>query len=159
MNSAAARPTAARLARFDDLAGLLELYRELRPRDPVLSVSELSGHWERMLCNPDLNVIVADPAGSLAATCMLAIVANLANGAAPFGVIEHVVTAKALRRRGLGRAVLEFALELAWSRNCHKVVLLSGVQRSEAHALYRAIGFRDDVEQGFVIKPTRSAGR
>jgi len=61
-----------------------------------------------------------------------------------------------LRRRGLARAVLEFALKLAWSRGCYKVILLSGVQRSEAHKLYESIGFRGDVERGFVAKPSNA---
>jgi hypothetical protein len=32
-------------------------------------------------------------------------------------------------------------------------MLLSGVQREEAHALYESLGFRGDIERGFVIKP------
>jgi GNAT superfamily N-acetyltransferase len=83
---------------------------------------------------------------------MLAIVPNLASGARPFGIIEHVVTLQEFRRRGHARRVLEHALKLAWSRHCYKVVLLSGADRTEAHRLYESAGFNGGVERGFVAK-------
>lgn len=140
-----------RLAEPRDLAGLVALYRELRPGDPELPhASALLG---RLLKNVDIALAVCECDGALAATCMLAIVPNFAAGGQPFGVIEHVVTLSRFRRRGLARKVLLFAMHLAWSRDCYKVVLLSGAQRSEAHALYESVGFRGDVERGFVAKP------
>jgi GNAT superfamily N-acetyltransferase len=137
-----------------DLPSLLALYRELRPNDPELPLDEASSSWDRLLGNSGVRVIVAESESSIASTCMLAIVPNIANGGRPFGIIEHVVTAVSQRRRGLARAVLEYALRLAWSRNCYKVVLLSGADRPEAHRVYEAVGFRGDIECGFVAKPT-----
>jgi GNAT superfamily N-acetyltransferase len=119
--------------------------------------SEVSSSWARFLDSPGVFVIVAECVDSIAATCMLAIVPNITNGGRPFGVIEHVVTAKAQRRRGLARAVLEYALRLAWSRNCHKVILLSGADRTEAHRLYESVGFEGGIERGFVAKPAWGA--
>jgi GNAT superfamily N-acetyltransferase len=84
---------------------------------------------------------------------MLAIIPNLANGARPFGIIEHVVTLSSERRRGYARLVLEHALDLAWARSCYKVLLLSGAKRTEAHELYESVGFAGDVARGFVAKP------
>jgi GNAT superfamily N-acetyltransferase len=140
-----------RLAQSGDVNGILALYRELRPGDPELPEPKAS--LRKILSNPDLALIVCECDDALTATCMLALVPNLASGGRPFGVLEHVVTLNRFRRRGFGRAVLEFALEVAWSRNCCKVILLSGIQRSEAHALYESVGFRGDVERGFVAKP------
>ena len=141
-----------RLAQSADVNGILTLYRELRPGDPELP--EPKPLLSKILSNPDLALVVCECDDTLAATCMLAIVPNLASGGRPFGVLEHVVTLNSFRRRGFARAVLQFALEIAWSRNCYKVILLSGSQRSEAHAVYESVGFRGDVERGFVAKPT-----
>jgi GNAT superfamily N-acetyltransferase len=143
--------TSVRLAEPRDLAGILALYRDLRPNDPQLP--QAGALLSRILGNADIALVVCECEGTLAATCMLAIVPNLASGGRPFGVLEHVVTLSRFRRRGLARAVLEFALKLAWSRDCYKVVLLSGTQRTEAHALYERVGLRGDVERGFVAKP------
>jgi len=98
-----------------DLAGVLALYRELRPNDPVLPHLKASSSWDRLLGSPGVLVIVAESEGSIASTCMLAIVPNITNGGRPFGIIEHVVTAQMHRRRGLARSVLGYALREAWS--------------------------------------------
>ncbi len=142
-----------RFAEYRDLEGLLGLYRELRPHDPDLSAEQAQARWQELLARSHIRVIVAECEGTLASTCMLALVANLASGGRPFGVIEHVVTLSRFRGRGLARQTLQHALDFAWSQSCCKVMLLSGMQRPEAHALYEALGFRGDIERGFVIKP------
>jgi GNAT superfamily N-acetyltransferase len=88
---------------------------------------------------------------------MIALVTNLASGGRPFGVIEHVITLPEFRGRGLARATLQHALDYAWSQSCCKVMLLSGMRRAEAHALYESMGFSGDIERGFVIKPASAA--
>ena len=142
-----------RLAEPRDLLGILTLYRELRPNDPDLSQTDARIALARILSDGNLRLVVCEHGDSLAATCMLALVPNLASGARPFGVIEHVVTLSRFRRQGLARLVLQFALDLAWTKNCYKVILLSGAPRTEAHRLYESVGFRGDVERGFVAKP------
>jgi GNAT superfamily N-acetyltransferase len=67
------------------------------------------------------------------------------------------VTLPGFERRGLARAVLSHALQLAWSKGCYKVMLLSGANRSGAHALYESLGFKAGVEVGFVVKPSTGA--
>jgi GNAT superfamily N-acetyltransferase len=142
-----------RLARVEDLTSVQRLYKELRPHDPELSLDAAARLWRDVLAQPQIRLIVAEQDAQLAATCMLAFVPNFANGGRPIGFIEHVITLAEFRGRGLARAVLQHALDLAWSRDCCKVVLLSGAQRAEAHRLYESLGFRGDSERGFVIKP------
>lgn len=142
-----------RFAEYGDLQSVLRLYKELRPQDPALDAQDAAVKWRELLDQPHIRIVVAEVQESLAATCMIALVANLASGGRPFAVIEHVVTLPQFRGRGLARATMQYALEFAWSQNCCKVMLLSGVQRSEAHRLYESLGFRGDVERGFVIKP------
>jgi GNAT superfamily N-acetyltransferase len=142
-----------RAAGLDDLPRMLALYRELRPHDPVLAPDVARNAWARIVSREDIEVVVCEVDAILAATCMLATIPNLASGARPFGIIEHVITLASHRRRGFGRRVLEHALASAWSRGCYKVVLLSGAQRDDAHKLYESVGFVGDVERGFVAKP------
>ena len=142
-----------RLAEPEDLSGLLALYRELRPQDPRLAADEAAALLRRVLSHEGVHLIVCEAERTLVSTCMLAVIPNLGSGGRPFGVLEHVVTLGAFRRRGFGRATLKFALDLAWAKGCCKVMLLSGAQRVEAHALYESVGFRGDVERGFVAKP------
>lgn len=142
-----------RRAESKDLAGILTLYRELRPHDPELAPDAAREAFRGLVARNDIHVVVCELGQTLAATCMLAIIPNLACGARPFGIIEHVVTLSTHRGRGYGRRVLEHALDLAWSGQCCKVVLLSGAQRTDAHRLYESVGFVGNVESGFVVKP------
>lgn len=137
----------------DDLEGVLRLYRELRPNDPALDPATARDVFAHLIQRDDIELLVCESNGVLTATCQLALIPNLANGARAFGVIEHVVTLSQYRRLGYARLLLERALELAWTRGCCKVVLLSGAQRAEAHKLYEAVGFVGGVESGFVARP------
>ncbi|MEZ5707675.1 MAG: GNAT family N-acetyltransferase [Burkholderiaceae bacterium] len=142
----------ARLAQADDLAAVLCLYKELRPADPELSAERAAALWREVTDGRRSVVVVVEVGGSVVATCMLALIANLASDGRQIGLIEHVITAEAFRQRGLAKRALAFALEWAWDVPCCKVLLLSGTQRHEAHRLYQAVGFCGDVEKGFVIK-------
>ncbi len=143
----------ARKAETKDLDGILALYRELRPHDPELARTAAEDIFANLLNQTFVHVLVCEAEGALVATCTLAVIPNLANGARSYGVIEHVVTLSAHRGKGYARTVLDHALALAWSLGCYKVMLLSGVQRLEAHKLYESVGFNGDVERGFVAKP------
>jgi GNAT superfamily N-acetyltransferase len=155
MPSTASTDLTLRAARREDLPALLRLYRELRPNDAVIGDGEVRSLWMRILADPRSYVFVAEVDGEPVSTCMLAMTESLAHGGKPFAVMEHVVTATSHRGRGIGRALLAHALDFAWSRNCYKVMLLSGAQRAEAHHVYLALGFDGDAERGFVVKPPR----
>src|SRR5262245_41770011 len=100
----------ARVAQAGDLEGILRLYGELRPHDPALDPDVARDAFEQLVGSDDVKLIVCECDGALTATCMLALVPNLASGARPFGVVEHVVTLREFRRRGHARLVLNHAL-------------------------------------------------
>jgi GNAT superfamily N-acetyltransferase len=149
--------TVVRQVKEDDLDGVLALYKELRPNDPALTSQLAHKTFANLLQAPNVSLIVCECGGILTATCMLAVIPNLASGGNPFGVIEHVVTLAQFRRRGHARLALQYALELAWSRHCYKVMLLSGAKRTEAHKLYESVGFVAGIESGFVVKSPSAA--
>lgn len=139
-----------------DVAGLLALYRELRPHDPQLVEAEVV--LATLLAQSHVRLIVAEVDGQLAATCQLGVIPTLTNGGRPFGIIEHVITAARFRRQGLSQKVLEQALAIAWQQDCYKVMLLSGEGREAAHRLYEKLGFKAGIEKGFVIKQVDAKG-
>lgn len=143
-----------RVANIDDLSGVLSLYKELRPHDPELEFNFAEGKWIEIINDPATVIIVAEINGELASTCALGINKSIANGARPFGIIEHVITSNRFRRKGLSSQVLEFAISIAWKSNCYKVMLLSGEKLTGAHSLYESVGFKGGIEKGFVIKPS-----
>ena len=65
----------------------------------------------------------------------------LAHHGAPSAVVESVCVDQSLRGRGIGRAMMVFALEQAAGRGCYKLTLSSNLRREDAHAFYRSLGF------------------
>jgi GNAT superfamily N-acetyltransferase len=137
-----------------DLADLLSLYRALHPDDSSLVASaRIEAGFDSILTTGISFIVVAELSRQLVSTCTLSVMPNITRAASPYGLIEHVVTLPGLERRGFARAVLSHALQLAWSKGCYKVMLLSGANRPGAHALYESVGFKSGVEVGFVAKP------
>ncbi|AOT07679.1 GNAT family N-acetyltransferase [Pseudoalteromonas luteoviolacea] len=141
-----------RVAMQSDLAGIMQLFKELRPHDPDLTHDALMSGWKIIEQDPNNHLIVAELEGEVASTCQLTIAPTLTNDVRPFAVIEHVVTGTRFRRRGLSEKVIEAAVELAWQQGCYKVMLLSGETRTAAHGVYEKVGFISGTERGFVIK-------
>ena len=141
-----------RPATSDDLPGVLILYRQLNPDDPVLDLAVAEPVWATLLSSGLTTPFVVEIEGLLVASCTLAIVPNLSRGARPYGVIENVVTSSDHRRTGLGRAVLQAALDKAWEADCYKVLLATGSRRESTLRFYEGVGFQRDAKTYFEIR-------
>lgn len=141
-----------RVAKSGELPAILELYRQLNPADPVLDVEAAEPAWSALLTSGLTTVLVADLNGVLVSSCTLALVPNLSRGARPYGVIENVVTDGGHRRRGLGRAVLQAAIDKALQADCYKVHLATGSKRETTLRFYEGVGFARDAKTYFEIR-------
>ena len=66
-------------------------------------------------------------------------------------IIEAVHTRPDMRSRGIGAAMVAYALEEARRRNCRQVQLTSNLARSDAHRFYERLGFAKS-HAGFKMK-------
>lgn len=140
--------------REEELDELLSLYAHLHLKDdPFPPMPDLVVLWHDITLNPLLHYFVTEYKGEIVASCCLVIVPNLTHGARPFGLIENVVTHSDYRRKGCATALLKHALDFAWTADCHKVMLLSGVDRTEAHSVYEGLGFNRYSKIGYEAKP------
>ena len=73
-------------------------------------------------------------------------------GAMVLPVIENIVTHPDYRRTGLARQVLQAVVNECRKRSCYKIMLMSSVERSDAHALYEATGFDSTAKRAFVLR-------
>jgi GNAT superfamily N-acetyltransferase len=146
-----------RPATAGDLAGILALYRELHPQDPPLEPAAARAVFERIETSDLLHLFVLEQGERIVATCYLNVVPNLTRNAAPYAVIENVVTTAALRGQGLGQAVVRHALDHAWADGCYKVMLQTGSRRESTHAFYRACGFSGAEKFAFLARPRQRA--
>jgi GNAT superfamily N-acetyltransferase len=142
-----------RTAQPQELEAVLKLYQHLHAEDALLPEgAALRRVWQEIVDDPKVHCLVAERDGALVACCMMVIVPNLTRGARPYGLIENVVTHAAYRRQGIATRLLHHALQIAWSGNCYKVMLLTG--RDEAvHRFYERAGFVKGEKTGFVARP------
>lgn len=146
-------PTAMiiRAAIRSDLGAILRLLRELGDTNHaqgayVRMSSAAVRAWTRMENDPDRTVLVAERRSQIIGTLDLLVVANLTHDAQPWAVVDNLVVDPEVRRRGIGRALMEDALDRSTRSGCYKVELLSHETRHEAHAFYRSLGFDESVE-------------
>lgn len=55
--------------------------------------------------------------------------------------IENVIVSPSARGRGIGAAMMRFAIDLAKARGAFRVQLTSNKRRTRAHAFYERLGF------------------
>ncbi|ESQ75398.1 GNAT family N-acetyltransferase [Asticcacaulis sp. AC402] len=140
-----------RSADREDIADLLNLYRHLDPADKETTVEDGLRNLELLKLYPGSTILVGCLGEAIVASCTLVVIPNLTRGAAPYALIENVVTDARFRSRGYGKAVLKHATEAAWHAGCYKVMLLTGSKRPEVLKFYQDAGFEQN-KTGFQIR-------
>ena len=138
-----------RRAKKSDFDAVLDLMQQLNPADPGQAIS-LSEAFDTITDSDNLLLLVAEIDNRLAGSVYLNLIPNITRGGKPYALIENVITDSAWRRQGIGRALMEHALELAAKHGCYKVMLMSGRKESATHAFYRGCGFDADAKQAYI---------
>jgi GNAT superfamily N-acetyltransferase len=130
-----------RRATTSDLVPVLELYKHLLSHDdPAPELEELEQIWISFLSNSAMTSLVAEVESKAIGTCTLIIVPNLTRGGRPYALIENVVVHSDYQKKGVGRQMIEHAIEMARQANCYKIMLLSGSDNKN-HVFYERLGF------------------
>ena len=130
-----------RAAEERDFEGIMNLLRQLNPDDPVIMDGRDKVIFERILKESNLRILILEESGKIISTCYLNIIPNLTRNAAPYAVIENVVTDAVYRNQGFGKKLMAWALESAWKAGCYKVMLQTGSKKESTHKFYAACGF------------------
>ncbi|MBO0346245.1 GNAT family N-acetyltransferase [Roseibium sp. CAU 1637] len=149
------------LAGPEDGPALQQLYRHLIANDLEIDGAAAEAAYLRMIGHPGLSVFLGSLHGTPVTTCTLVIIPNLSRAAAPYALIENVVTDAAHRSRGYGAQLVQAAIALAWKTGCYKIMLLSGNGNAAGHRFYERLGFRT-TKVGFELRaegvPSRHPG-
>ena len=130
-----------------DIPGILELYQELNTgpyqltNDRIPSVEECRRVFAEICEIPGHELVVAEESGNIIGTLVLLIVPNLSHGALPWALVENMVVTRAHRHEGVGKSLMEYALQRAREAGCYKTTLSSNKKRRGAHRFYRSVGF------------------
>jgi GNAT superfamily N-acetyltransferase len=137
-------PTLVRLLAADQLGAT---------RDGATTDVELAPYlraFDAITADPAHELVVVEHDGRLIGTLQLSVLPGLARRGALRAQLEPVRVEEAWRGRGVGGAMVGWAIEEARSRGCALVQLTSDRRRADAHRFYARLGFEASHE-GFKL--------
>ena len=135
-----------------DLTSLLDLYKQLDADNNECSAVQSEEVWKKIESNDDIQYFGAVDDGKVVSTCYAVYIPNLTRGNRGICFIENVITDKDYRKRGLASGVIDMAIAFAKDHHCYKVILQSGMARTEAHQFYKSKGFNGDSKKAFDMR-------
>ena len=126
----------------NDLISVLDLYRNVLDKGkPILTIERANFIYKKMNQYPDYHLYIAKYNDEIIGSFALLIMDNLAHFGSPSAIVEDVVVSENHQNKGVGKIMMEFAMEKAKSKGCYKMVLSSNVKRENAHRFYENLGF------------------
>jgi GNAT superfamily N-acetyltransferase len=131
------------LANIDDLNEILILYSSSdMDNGNTLSAEKAKGIFVKMSNYPDYKVYVAKLKDRIIGTFALLIMDNMIHQGRSSGLVESVVVHEEFRSVGIGKLMMEFAMQKCRESNCYKMALSSNLKREKAHSFYEKLGFK-----------------
>jgi len=132
-------------ARRDDISRIVALYRtdELTRKHHGASHSQPGYYaaFDAIERDPRNRLLVAEHQGVVAGAFQLTFVPDMNPDGRETAIIENVIVDGALRRGGIGSAMMRWAIDEARRHNCRRVSLTSLNARTDAHRFYQRLGF------------------
>lgn len=126
-----------------DLPAILSLYAQPDVDDgKVLSIERAQEIFTRIRSYPEYRIYVADAGDRIIGIFALLIMDSLAHIGAPSGIVEDVVVHPDWQGKGIGKQMLEFAIQRCREMSCYKLALSSNLKRKVAHRFYESLGFQ-----------------
>jgi GNAT superfamily N-acetyltransferase len=144
VNAPAIRAWVAADDQLDAVAALLDGFRATMGRERP-TAGEIRLGVERIRAAGDGEYLLASSGGAPDGVCQLRFRASVWTGADD-AWIEDVFVRESARGQGLGRALVELAIERSRARGCLRVELDVDEANPPAMALYGALGFSADLK-------------
>jgi GNAT superfamily N-acetyltransferase len=139
----AAKPgEGARLGEIYLSSGRAAWARHLSPVG-LTGVTSSADEWERFISDPDLMVLVAERRGDPAALALLCRSTDPDSDPARVALLDRLYTEPASWRRGLGRALLDAAMEQLRERRFQEVTLWTA-EWNTSRGFYETLGWKLD---------------
>jgi GNAT superfamily N-acetyltransferase len=146
---------AVRRATRDDVVPIVELTVSDQigtPRDDPSDPAPYLAAFEAIDADPaQLLVVVTDAGSEVVATLQLTYIPGIARRGGTRAQIEAMRVRSDLRGRGIGGALIAWAVDRARERGCAIVQLTSNKERLDAHRFYGRLGFKA-THEGFKLR-------
>jgi len=133
---------AIRTATEQDIPAILTLYRDAGIDGAVsFTVEEAIAHFAVIRSYPSFRVFVAMVDEVVAGTYELVILDTMAKRGQKAGIVEAVAVCPMHQGHGVGRAMMQHAMDQCRLDGCYKMALSSNLKREQAHLFYESLGF------------------
>jgi GNAT superfamily N-acetyltransferase len=126
-----------------DIPMILKLYAQKDIDDGnVLSIDDANRIFDKFQIYPNYTLYLAEIENLVVGTFELLIMDNLAHKGSKSGIVEDVIVDSNYRSKGVGRKMMEYAMDVCRDNNCYKLTLSSSIHRDRAHKFYENLGFK-----------------
>lgn len=126
--------TIVKLLSDDILGSTREKFDDIIPQSYYNAFSAIDNDPNQML-------VIGEIAGNPIATLQISFITNMSFQGGVRALIEGVHVDKNLRGNGIGKYLMEWAIDEARKKNCRFVQLTSNKKRVDAHRFYDRLGF------------------
>lgn len=127
-------PAIVRLLTADAITGKRELFS-----DPLLP--SYSQAFEEIIEDKNNELIVAELDGAIVGTQQLTFIPNITLRGGKRALVEAVFVDEQCRGKGIGKMLIEWAIERARQRDCRMIQLTTNKARPDAQRFYKSLGF------------------
>lgn len=134
-------------AKETDINSILEIYSQPSiDHGKTLAFDDAKAIWQKMKSYPSYHIYLAKTGEKAVGTIAVLIMDNLGHMGRPSAILESVAVLPPWQNRGVGKALLRYAIDKCQARNCYKISLSANIKREKAHAFYQSLGF---VQHGY----------
>ena len=127
----------------EDLDGMLKLYQQTEmDNGDAIDQQHALALFEQFSNYPFYHFYVACHQEFIVGVFGLLIMDNIGHQGSPSAIIEGVCVDENFQGQGIGKAMMQEAINISREHGCYKMALTSNIRREKAHAFYRSLGFK-----------------
>lgn len=142
--------TCIREAHEEDIEGILKIYSQPSIDNGVyLAPNEAKEIFRTIESYPNYKIYVSEIDNNIVGTIAVLIMHNIGHLGKKSAVFESIAVLPEWQGRGIGKKMLEHAIDLCKEHGCYKITLSANIKREKAHQFYESLGF---VQHGISFK-------
>lgn len=136
-----------RRIRKEDLDAIAKLYKLYWNENS--NINKMEKKLNQIINHPQYILLCAEINNTVVGTVSGIICEDLYGNCQPFLVMENMVTDKAYRKKGIGKALLNELEKIGKERECTQILFITDAAREDAISFYEAMGYNSKSHIGF----------